>query len=335
MLATPSVTVESGDDPRFAPAAREEANSERSPSTETSSSRVCPRAPAATIPSADATEYGDQAKLRSPAISRCSASAKDRSGAVTPPCCQAGHDVPVRQLLPDPADDLSDDDLLAAYAVPDGEHLRVNFVESADGAVTLAGKSGGLSGPADKRVFQLLRDLADVVLVAAGTIRNEGYGYPDLAPERRARRVRAGRPELPTFAIVSRSLDLDLSSSLFTDAPVRTVVLTDGTAPADRRKELEAYAEVVVTGGLDGHVRALRERGHDRILCEGGPSLFGGLAREGLLDELCLTVSPLLAGPGPGRIVAGPEHEPIPLTLTTLLEEDGALFHRFAVRKGE
>jgi riboflavin biosynthesis pyrimidine reductase len=241
----------------------------------------------------------------------------------------------VRQLLPYPAEEMSDDDLLAAYAPPAEEHLRVNFVASADGAVTLAGKSGGLSGPADKRVFQLLRDLADVVLVAAGTIRNEGYGYPDFAPERRARRVKAGRSELPTFAIVSRSLQLDLSSSLFTDAPVRTVVLTDDTAPADRRQELERYAEVVTTDGLAGHVRALRERGLGRILCEGGPSLFAGLNKEGLLDELCLTTSPLLAGPGPGRIVAGPEHPPVPLTLTTLLEEDGALFHRFAVLKAD
>lgn len=241
----------------------------------------------------------------------------------------------VRQLLPYPAGDLSDNDLLAAYATPRAEYLRVNFVASADGAVTLSGKSGGLSGPADKRVFQLLRDMADVVLVAAGTIRNEGYGYPDFGPDRRARRVGAGLAELPTFAIVSRSLELDLSSSLFTGAPVRTVVLTDETAPADRRTELERHAEVVTTDGLAGHVRALRERGHARILCEGGPSLFAGLTAGGLLDELCLTTSPLLAGPGPGRIVAGPEHPPVPLTLTTLLEEDGALFHRFAVSREE
>jgi riboflavin biosynthesis pyrimidine reductase len=241
----------------------------------------------------------------------------------------------VRQLLPYPAEDLTDDDLLAAYAPVQEEHLRVNFVSSADGAVTLSGKSGGLSGPADKRLFQLLRDMADVVLVAAGTIRNEGYGFPEFSAARRERRRKAGRAELPTFAIVSRSLDLDLSSSLFTDAPVRTIVLTDGTAPPDRRTALAEHAEVVVTDGLPGHVRALRERGHGAILCEGGPSLFAGLTAAGLLDELCLTISPLLAGPGPGRIVAGPEHAPVPLTLTTLLEEDGALFHRFAVRKGD
>lgn len=240
----------------------------------------------------------------------------------------------MRQLLPYPAEDLSDDDLLAAYATPE-EYLRVNFVASADGAVSLNGVSHGLSGPADSRLFQLLRDQADVILVAAGTIRAETYGYPDFGADRRARRVRAGLPELPTFAIVSRRLDLDLSSSLFTDPPVRTVVFTDGSAAPERRAELEQHAEVVVTDGLAAHVRALRERGHGRILCEGGPSLFAGLTGAGLLDELCLTTSPLLAGPGPGRIVAGPEHPPVPLTLTTLLEEDGALFHRFAVREGD
>ena len=91
----------------------------------------------------------------------------------------------------------------------------------------------------------------------------------------------------------------------------------------------------MVTDGLTGYVEALRARGLRRILCEGGPSLFAGIAGAGLLDELCLTVSPLLAGPGPGRIVAGPEHAPVPLTLTTLLEEDGALFHRYVVRTGD
>ncbi len=244
-------------------------------------------------------------------------------------------DEPVRQLLPEPAEDLSDDDLLAAYAMPGPDYLRVNFVSSVDGAVTLSGVSGGLSGPADKRVFQLLRDSADVVLVAAGTIRNERYGYPDFGPDRRARRTAAGLRELPTFAIVSRSLDLDLSSSLFTDPPIRTVVLTGENAPAGRRRELERYAEVVTTDGLAGAVRALRERGHGRILCEGGPTLFAGLVGAGLLDELCLTLSPLLAGPGPGRIVAGPEHPPVRLGLTALLEEDGALFHRFAVERAD
>lgn len=237
----------------------------------------------------------------------------------------------MRQLLPDPAGDLTDEDLLAAYGTP-AEHLRVNFVSSVDGAVTVDGASAGLSSPADKRVFGLLRDLADVVLVAAGTIRGEGYGYPELSPRRRARRRAAGLAELPTFAVLSRSLDLDLSSSLFTDAPVRTVLLTTPDAP---KAHLAGRADVVRTGDLAGAVRALRERGLGRVLCEGGPTLFAGLVAAGQLDELCLTVSPLLAGPGPGRIVAGPAHPPAPLELRHLLEEDGMLFLRYAVSRGE
>jgi riboflavin biosynthesis pyrimidine reductase len=236
----------------------------------------------------------------------------------------------VRQLLPYPADDLTDDDLVAAYATPPGQHLRVNFVSSADGAVTLKGVSGGLGGPGDRRLFQLQRDLADVILVAAGTVRTEGYGYPDFGAERQARRRAAGRQEWPTFAVVSRSLNLDLRSSLFTDPPARTVVVAGPDAPADRRTELERHAEVLVTDGLPAAVAELGRRGP--ILCEGGPSLFAALVRDGLVDELCLTLSPMLAGPGSGRIVAGPEHPPARLTLQTLLEEDGALFTRYAVQ---
>ena len=233
----------------------------------------------------------------------------------------------MRQLLPYPAEDLTDDDLVAAYAVPPGEHLRVNFVSSADGAVTLDGASGGLGGPGDRRVFQLLRDLADVILVAAGTVRNEGYGYPRFPPDRRARRLAAGRQEWPTFAVVSRRLDLDLSSSLFTDPPVRTVVVAGPDSPADRRAELEQCAEVLVVDDLPTAVAELHRRGP--ILCEGGPHLFAALAGDGLVDELCLTLSPILAGPGPGRIEAGPQHPAVRLALAGLLEEDGALFARY------
>jgi riboflavin biosynthesis pyrimidine reductase len=231
----------------------------------------------------------------------------------------------VRRLLPDPAEDLTDEDLVAAYASPE-RWLRVNFVESVDGAVTVDGVSAGLSSPADKRVFGLLRDLADVVLVAAGTIRGEGYGYPDFSERRRARRTALGLAEWPTFAILSRSLDLDLSSSLFRDPPARTVVLTTGDAT---NPELAERAEV-------RRVRDLREARDSlpaRVLCEGGPGLFASLVAAGLADELCLSLAPLLAGPGPGRIVAGDPHPPAALTLGHVLEEDGMLFLRY-LREG-
>ena len=235
----------------------------------------------------------------------------------------------MRQLLPEPAENLTDDDLVAIYATPPGEHLRVNFVSSADGAVTLDGASGGLGTPGDQRVFQLLRDLADVILVAAGTVRNEGYGYPRFSADRRSRRLAAGRGEWPTFAVVSRRLEFDLGSSLFVDPPVRTVVVTGPDSPAERRAELERCAELMVVDELPAAVAELHRRGP--ILCEGGPNLFATLVGDALVDELCLTVSPILAGPGPGRIEAGPLHPAARLDLAGVLEEDGALFARYAV----
>jgi riboflavin biosynthesis pyrimidine reductase len=243
----------------------------------------------------------------------------------------------VHQLLPTPSGELTDDDLLAAYEVPPGpdRHVRVNFVASADGAAWLDGRSGGLSSPPDKRVFALLRDLTDVVLVGAGTIRVEGYSYPDFGPERRDRRRALGLAELPTFAVVSGTLDLDPSSRLFVGAPVRTLVLTSAAAAADKRAALEPVADLVTAGedrvDLAAAVDALAARGLRRILSEGGPTLFGGLVAAGRLDELCLTVSPLLAGPAPGRIAAGAGHPPVTLRLLRLLAEDDSLFTRYAL----
>jgi riboflavin biosynthesis pyrimidine reductase len=245
----------------------------------------------------------------------------------------------MRQLLPAPSGEMTDDDLLAAYEVPAGAdpHVRVNFVASVDGAAWLDGRSGGLSSPADKRVFALLRDLADVVLVGAGTIRTEGYSYPDFGAERRARRRALGLAELPRFAVVSGSLDLDPGSGLFAGAPVRTIVLTGTAAPPDRRAALARVADVVTAGDrhvdLARAVDALAARGLTRILSEGGPALLGGLVAAGRLNELCLTVSPLLAGPGAGRIVAGAGHPPVTLSILRLLTEDGSLFTRYAVRR--
>jgi riboflavin biosynthesis pyrimidine reductase len=130
---------------------------------------------------------------------------------------------------------------------------------------------------------------------------------------------------------VTRSLDLDLNSGLFADPPVRPVVVTGPDSPADRRAELERCAEVMVVDDLASGVARLHRRGP--ILCEGGPYLFASLVGAGLVDELCLTLSPILAGPGPGRIESGPLHPVVPLALAGLLEEDGALFTRYAVAR--
>lgn len=248
----------------------------------------------------------------------------------------------MRRLLPrdDPHDlDLTDAALAAAYAYPEGAWVRANMVATADGAAQSAeGRSGGISGEADKRLFSLLRALADCVLVGAGTVRREGYGPARPGPGWAEQRVAAGRAPAPTIAIVSGRLDLDPTSRVFIEAEPRTIVLTTTTAPADRRAALAQVADVIEAGEhrVDAAVavRALHERGLDRLLCEGGPRLLAQVAAADVLDELCLTVSPLLNSGDAARVLNGPVLAPPKrLGLAQLLEEDGFLFCRY-VRAG-
>lgn len=243
----------------------------------------------------------------------------------------------MRALLPTLADDV---DVHACYAADwlNGGGLRVNFIASVDGAATQQGLSGGLQTPGDNQVFAALRDLADVVVAGAGTIRTEGYSAITVSDKRCGIREAFGlRAALPT-AVVSRSLRLDPNADLFTAAgDARTIVLTSASGDPSVRARLERVADVVICGDesvdLAAARAALTDRGLTRILCEGGPSLFADLARAGVVDELCLRVSPLLSGPGARRIVAGEPWlgGPRSLALTGVLEQDGALFCRYRV----
>ena len=202
---------------------------------------------------------------------------------------------------------LGDADWAALYAYPSGPWLRANMVSSVDGAASLDGVTQGLSSKADRRLFALMRTLADVIVVGAATVRAENYAavrqhelWPDLRP---------GRPPTPPIAVITARLDLDPSSRLIATAPAwaRTIIITTAQAPADRRAALEGLTDVIVAGqdtvDLKAAIAALAERGHRRMLAEGGPHLLAQIAEAGLLDELCLTVEP-----GAGR----PDREPHP-----------------------
>jgi riboflavin biosynthesis pyrimidine reductase len=239
----------------------------------------------------------------------------------------------VRLMTAAEGGDLDDAALARLYGYPRERWLRANMVSSADGASFLDGRSGGLSSDADRRLFGLLRALADVVLVGAGTARAEGYG----PAKRRAAlaSLRAGRTPTPPIALVSRTLELDLTAPLFTQAPpdARTIVITCAASPGATHVATARVADVIVAGDLTVDLveamAALRARGLGRVLCEGGPHLLGQVMAEGLLDELCLSVSPLLAGPGPHRITAGSPFPARPMTLAHVLEADGFLFCRY------
>jgi len=236
----------------------------------------------------------------------------------------------VRRLLP-PGPDVDRTGLPEAYAYPpdlDRPWVRVNFVCSLDGAVSVDGVSGGLGTPADKAVFGVLRRLADVILVGSGTARAERY--------RGARQPTLGKDTPPPVAVVTGSAALETDLGLFTDTAVPTIVLTTAGAPADRRAALrEAGGDVVELPDLEPAtiLAELDRRGLRRVLCEGGPGLHGDLVAAGAVDELCLTLSPLLAAGDAGRIAhSDPGHDAEPMELVQVLESDGTLLLRYRHR---
>jgi riboflavin biosynthesis pyrimidine reductase len=241
----------------------------------------------------------------------------------------------MRRLLPDPGL-LDDDGLVEAYSLPPGRSLRVNFVASLDGAVTVDGRSEGLGSPGDKRIFGLLRALADVVLVGHGTASAEGYG--PMSAESRVGRLRSslGRTATAPIAVVSRRASLDPDSTLVTAADSPTILVTCAAADAARRAALaEAGVTVLVCGhhdvDLPAALDALADLGHAQVLCEGGPSLLHTALTAGVVDELDLSIAPALVG-AEARLLGAALPDVVRLELRQLLEEDGVLFTRYGVR---
>jgi riboflavin biosynthesis pyrimidine reductase len=200
---------------------------------------------------------------------------------------------------------------LGERAPADRPFIALNMVSSADGKATLAGKTAPMSAPADRELFHHLRTQADGILVGAGTVRAERYGPVTKTSELQAKREREGvRPDaLAVIASRSRALPDDLP--LLTRAPDSVRLLED------------------VPNGL----AALRAEGIRSLLCEGGPTLNATLFAESLVDELFLTIAPIVAGAGETlTIVAGP---PLPtavdLELMTVHTADGHLFMRYRV----
>ncbi|WP_184694817.1 pyrimidine reductase family protein [Saccharothrix tamanrassetensis] len=250
-------------------------------------------------------------------------------------------------LWPPPSPDagttgITDAELERLYDYPSGldrPWVQVNFVASADGAVTVAGKSRGLGNPADKKVFALGRDLADVVLVGARTALIEGYQGVKAGEVRRERRTRLGLSEVPPIAVVTARCSVEPTSPLLAGAAVPPIILTTSSAPVERRDALAAAgADVVVAGDeavdMRTALRALDARGLRRVDCEGGPTLFGALIADDLVDVLCVTFAPMLTGGDAGRIASGPLPDaPRDLELASILRYESALLLRY-VRAG-
>jgi riboflavin biosynthesis pyrimidine reductase len=207
-------------------------------------------------------------------------------------------------------DELTDDDIAKLYAYPsEGTWVRVNFVSTVDGAAHGAdSRAASISSPADQRLFALLRSLCDLVLVGAGTARAERYRPVERDEVSSELRQRLGLAPTPTIAVVSRSLDVP--DMLLGDGTAPTLVVTSADAPRSRLAALIDDDRIVMAGegrvDLSSAIEALSRRGFRRVLCEGGPTLFADLVRADRLDELCLTLSPLVVAGDARRITRGP-----------------------------
>jgi riboflavin biosynthesis pyrimidine reductase len=191
----------------------------------------------------------------------------------------------------------------------DRPFVRVNMISTLDGATSFAGRSGGLGGPGDKLLFSVLRSLSDLILVGAGTARAEHYGQAKLPVEVQRMRESRGQRPLPAIAVVTQSLTVDWASPLFSGADPRPIIIAPGNSSAEALARAGMVADVLTTGlgavDLRAALEALAERGMRNVLCEGGPKLNTSLAAAELVDELCLTLSPRLAGSVGGGLLGG------------------------------
>lgn len=220
----------------------------------------------------------------------------------------------VRRLLPSPSDQV---DLAEAYGVTrrrntDGRPwLGVCMVASLDGSTVVAGRSAALSSETDGQVVRALRAAADVVLVGAGTVRDEGYGPPRTTGQR--------------IAVVTRSGRVDPTSALFTSGAGLLVTTEDADLPPG----VDAIECIRAGRGSVDLRAALHQLDATFVHAEGGPTLNGALVAADLIDELNLTLSPQLVGGTGPRLTDGAPDVAQAMTLAHLLEEDGFLFSRW------
>jgi riboflavin biosynthesis pyrimidine reductase len=239
----------------------------------------------------------------------------------------------IRRLLPAPGVISGAPELEEAYLQPAGRHVRVNFVATLDGVIEVDGRSGPLGGAADRAAFMAMRAACDVTLVGAGTVRVENYGPVKLEDGARTRRQERGQSELPRLAIVSAQANLEPGARVFSGS--QHPILVTSEWGESRHPELKEVAEVVICGAdlvdLGVALDELDRLGLRRVCCEGGPMLLRSLLAADLLDELCLTFSPLVAGSLHRHLTGeGPLPSIAEFHLDSLLEGDGMLMTRYA-----
>lgn len=210
-----------------------------------------------------------------------------------------------------------------------------HMVAGLDGTAAIEGKVGALSTDVDQTFFRRMRQIADVVLVGAETVRREGYGLVRLSDEAKQQRQDQGKPPTPPVAVVSGSLDLNWDLKLFSQAPdhAQTIVVTTDSADPDRLAEARKHTTVMTAGEhrVDPQLalRKLAKLGHGVVLCEGGPTLLGEFIVADRLDELCLSIAPLMGGDNLPVAVTPSGSGLTRFELKSVMSEDQTLFLRY------
>lgn len=234
------------------------------------------------------------------------------------------------------AEALTDDALRDLFAYPDGlrhPRLRANFIASIDGAVTLDGSGRKLGTPTDRRMFTRLREVADVVLVGAVTAMSKPYADIQLDADAQTWRLSHGMAAvLPVAVVSSRAV---IPPHLLNGSAVPPIVFVSASADRGARRTLErsgARIRQMAEGQISSAAirNALGELGLNRVLVEGGPSLFSQLASDNAIDELCLTTSPMMVAGPARRIAASADHVEIRMhRKDVVLGADGTVIVRW------
>ena len=236
--------------------------------------------------------------------------------------------------------DTDDERLAAYYSYPDRLDrcwVRANMISSIDGGATDDGKAGGLAGSGDRALFARMRQEADVIVVGAATVRIENYSGAQMSAAQRQDRQRRGQAEVPPIAVVTHSADFEHDAKLFTRAEVPPLILTCRETAAETQQRFGALAEVIDASGTRSDrvdpaamLDVLDRRGLRRVLTEGGPTLLSLFIERGLLDELCVTIAPIMVGGSARRIATGSGEVHTKMRRSHVLSDDeGYLYTRF------
>lgn len=218
-------------------------------------------------------------------------------------------------------------------------HVSVNMAISLDGKISTRTREQITLGTRhDRHLMDVLRARADAVIVGAGTVRHDGFPVLVRDDDVRRRRSGRGRPPHPINVVLSRALDLPMSRPIFTRDDVQRIIYTTRAAPAAKVRRFERIAEVVILATKSIPPRAvlrdMRSRGMKRVLMEGGGELHFAFAKQRVVDEIYVTITPRLIGGNAPSLLDGRgflKKDHIKLKLVSSRRVDDELFLRYRV----